>query len=155
MDQQIATQIKKLVSDFLSQLGFAKDCSVSVDFDDDSKYYQIQIQTEEESLLVGYRGDTLAALQLLVSQHLNAQTGNWYNLNINVNDYRQRREESVYALADTAVSQAVSTGQPQILPPLPPNERRLVHVYLADNSEVTTESHGEGRSRSVIVSPKK
>ncbi|MEK7091109.1 MAG: R3H domain-containing nucleic acid-binding protein [Patescibacteria group bacterium] len=147
-------KIRELLSQFLTQLGYASPYEVTVVFDSENKIYQITINTSDPAILVGYHGDTISSLQLLLSQHLHSATAEWTSVSINVNDYRQRREQALQAMADTIVSRVVSTHQPEALPPLPSNERRVVHVYLTDHPQVTTASQGEGRFRTVVVSPK-
>ena len=147
-------KIKELLSQFLSQLGYTSPYEATVVLDEESKIYQVTINTSDPAILIGYHGDTISSLQLLLAQHLHSQTTEWISISINVNDYRQRREQALQAMADTVVARVIATGQPEALPPLPANERRLLHVYLTDHPRVTTESQGEGRFRSVSISPK-
>src|SRR3989344_3589349 len=139
-------------TNFLSQTGFGSEVEVEVQFEDD--VYLITLQTPSPALLIGYHGETLSSLQLVLGQHLHAAPGQWLNLSVNVNDYRERRETALKSLADSAVSQVVTSGQPHSLPPLPASERRVIHLYLTDHPHVATPSQGVGRSRSVIISPK-
>ncbi|MBI2008702.1 KH domain-containing protein [Candidatus Amesbacteria bacterium] len=148
----LSTQILKITTDFLSRTGFGSEIEVEVKLEED--VYHIMLQTPSPALLIGYHGETLSALQLILGQHLHAATGQWLNLSLNVNDYRERRETALKSLADSAVSQVTASGQPHVLPPLPASERRVVHLYLTDHPQVTTTSQGIGRSRSVIISPK-
>lgn len=137
---------------FLSQTGFGSEVEVEVKFEDDA--YHITLQTPSPALLIGYHGETLSALQLILGQHLHAATGQWLNLSVNVNDYKERRETVLKSLADSTINQVVATGLPHTLPPLPASERRVIHLYLTDHPQVSTSSQGVGRSRSVIISPK-
>jgi len=127
---------------------------VTIVFSPDQNIYNVLLKTDNPGLIIGYHGENLSALQLLLAQHLHNQVGEWLNLSLNVNDYRQRREASLHALADSAVARVIASGQPHSLPPMPAAERRLVHLYLADHPDVTTASEGVGRSRSVIISPR-
>jgi spoIIIJ-associated protein len=142
-----------LTQKLLDQLGLSAGVEVSVNYDSKNQLYQVLLQSSRPALLIGFHGETLSAIQLFLGQHLHAQIGEWVNLSVNVNDYRERRESSLTALADTAVSQVLATGQPHSLPPMPANERRVVHMYLSDNPQVTTSSEGTGRSRCIIISP--
>lgn len=147
-------KIKELLSRFLSQLGYTSPYETTVVLDEANKIYQVTINTSDPAVLIGYHGDTISSLQLLLAQHLHSQSGEWTSITINVNDYRQRREQALQAMADTVVNRVIATNQPEALPPLPANERRIVHVYLTDHPQVTTESQGEGRFRTVVISPK-
>lgn len=139
---------------FLSALGFDEELQVAVNFIPDDNLYSVVLTTSSPAVLIGYHGDNLAAMQVFMSQHLFSKTGEWLNLSLNVNDYRERRESALQAMADAAVEKVLASSQPYTMPPLPANERRIIHVYLAESTQVTTESVGEGRQRSVMISPK-
>jgi spoIIIJ-associated protein len=139
---------------FLSQIGFGPEVGIQVQLDPENSLYQILFQTTNPSLLIGYHGENLTSMQLLLSQHLHAQLDEWLNLSLNVNDYKERRQFTLHSLADTAVSQVISTNLAHSLPPMPASERRIVHLYLANHPRVSTTSQGTGRSRSVVISPK-
>jgi spoIIIJ-associated protein len=146
--------ISKYTGQFLEALGFADQVTVSLNFDKPNNLYQILFQTPEPSLLIGYHGDNLFAMQSLLGLHLHAKLDEWINLSLNVNDYRERREFTLHSLADTAVSRVIATGHPHSLPPMSAAERRIIHLYLSNHPRVSTSSQGVGKNRSVIVSPK-
>ncbi|MEK7155021.1 MAG: R3H domain-containing nucleic acid-binding protein [Patescibacteria group bacterium] len=154
MNKKLATQVRDLVAEFLSKLGFTAEYETTVDFDTTENHYMVTVTTPDPSVLIGYHGDTISSLQLLLSQHLHAATGEWVSVSLNINDYRERRETALHALADTIVEKVLATGLPQTLPALPANERRVIHVYLSEHPQVTTASQGEGRFRTVVISPK-
>ncbi len=139
---------------FLQALGFDDQLEVAVNYSPDDDMYMAVLSTSTPAPLIGFHGDNLAAMQSIMSQHLFSKTGEWLNLSLNVNDYRERREAALQAMADAAVDKVVTSGQSYTLPPLPANERRVVHVYLSEHAKVTTESVGEGRQRSVMIVPK-
>jgi len=146
--------VTKYTQEFIDRLGFSDKVAVSVNFDKTQDLYQILFQTDEPSLLIGYHGDNLFAMQSLLGLHFHSQFDQWLNLSLNVNDYRERREFTLHSLADTAVSRVISTGHPHSLPPMSASERRVVHLYLSNHPRVSTSSQGVGKNRSVIVSPK-
>ena len=154
MNKKLATQVRDLVAEFLSKLGFTAEYETTVDFDTTANHYMVTVTTPDPAVLIGYHGDTISSLQLLLSQHLHAATGEWVSVSLNINDYRERRETALHALADTMVEKVLATSLPQTLPTLPANERRVIHVYLSEHSQVTTASQGEGRFRTVVISPK-
>jgi spoIIIJ-associated protein len=147
-------KINQYCQEFLHQLGFGPDVTVEVRLDEATTTYQILFHTDNPSLLIGYHGENLTSMQLILSQHLHAVFDEWLNLSLNVNDYRERRQFTLHSLADTAVSRVLATGQPHSLPPMPASERRLVHLYLAEHPRVSTSSQGLGKNRTIIVSPK-
>lgn len=142
------------VNDFCSRLGFPQDLQVSANYDPQNDLYQVLVQTANPGPVIGFHGETLSSLQLIIGQHLHRNLGQWLNLSINVNDYRERRETSLKSLADSAVSQVLQTQTPHSLPPMPSSERRIIHLYLAENPDISTSSEGQGRNRYIIISPK-
>ncbi len=156
MAKDFVNQVGQVTRDFLDQLGFGPEVVVTVNQTDgpDEVRYEVSLQTTQPALVIGYHGETLSALQLFLSQHLKSKTGEWLNLSVNVNDYRERRESTLSSLADSVAQRVISTGQPHSLPPMSAGERRTIHMHLADHPQVITTSEGVGRSRSVIISPK-
>lgn len=148
---------KEIVSSLLGYLGI--EASVDVEIDKGEQLVKGQIEPAVPGILIGRHGETLMALQYLAGLILRSRLG-WqsgedgYHVVLNVGDWRLRREETVKALAVSASERAKSTGEPQTLYDLFPSERRLVHVLLSGDSEVTTESEGEGRDRRLVVKPR-
>ena len=146
--------ITSITQEFITQLGFPDDITIEVKPDPDSQIYNILLSTPNAALVIGYHGETLAAIQLLLSLHLHSRIEEWVNISVNVNDYRERRASSLHALADSVVARVVATSQSHTLPPMPSNERRVIHMYLSNHPQVSTTSTGEGRSRALVISPK-
>lgn len=152
MNNSLVPAISDYTVKFLKELGVP--AIVTVNFDLGNNLYLISLSSDNPGLLIGYHGDTLGSFQLILAQHLKTQTGQWLNLSVNINDYRERRETALHELAESVANQVVATGQPHTLTPLPANERRIIHLHLSNHSRVTTSSVGEGRSRSIVISPK-
>lgn len=150
----IQTELTQTVQSFLSQMGFGQNVTFEVSRDLEDDRYQVLLKSDTPALLIGYHGNTLSGLQLFLSQHLHQKLGEWINLSVDVNDYRQRREQSLKILADSTVEKVLSSNQAYILPPMSASERRVVHVYLSEHPQVSTASSGEGKQRSVVISPK-
>ncbi|HEX6818155.1 MAG TPA: RNA-binding cell elongation regulator Jag/EloR [Ktedonobacterales bacterium] len=105
------------------------------------------------SLLIGRRGETLSALQLLVNLIVAKQTGHHERIHIDAEGYRARREDNLRAMAQRVAAQVRRSGAPIMLEAMPPNERRIIHMELAESPDVSTESTGEGEARRVVISP--
>lgn len=148
--------IEKVVEDIaaetLSLLGI--EGKIDVSQNKESESVTVQLETQEAGILIGHHGETIDALQVFLNQAVFNKTGEWYRIIVNIGDYRERREESLQSLAEGAAAKAKETGQPQHLFNLKPNERRIVHMVLADDATLTTESEGEGRDRHIVVKPK-
>ena len=108
---------------------------------------------DDSGLLIGRRGETLRALQFLVSFMAARKLEDRINLFLDVAGYQERRYESLNNLAQRVAQRVATTGRSIPLEPMPPNERRVVHMALADNPEVTTASSGFGDGRHVVVEP--
>ncbi|MGO8949306.1 MAG: RNA-binding cell elongation regulator Jag/EloR [Ktedonobacterales bacterium] len=110
---------------------------------------------ETISLLIGRRGETLASIQLLVNLIVSKQTGNRERVIIDAERYRERREQNLRSMAARVADQVRRSGHPIMLEAMPPNERRIIHMVLAETSDIATESTGEGDQRRVVVSLKR
>ncbi len=110
---------------------------------------------ETVSLLIGRRGETLASIQLLVNLIVSKQTGNRERIIIDAERYRERREQNLRSMAARVADQVRRSGHPIMLEAMPPNERRIIHMVLAETSDIATESTGEGDQRRVVVSLKR
>ncbi len=114
---------------------------------------KINVTGDDLSMLIGKRGKTLNALQYVTRLILGKELERGVPLSIDVEGYRKRREQQVRQIARRVAQQVINTNRRQALEPMPPNERRFVHIELRDNSQVYTESAGEDPNRKVVVYP--
>ena len=110
---------------------------------------------ENLGLLIGRRGETLAALQLLVSLIVSHRTRHRMRIIVDAENYRERREENLRSLALRVAQQVRNYRRSIALEAMPPHERRIVHIALADSKDISTESIGEGEERRVVISLKR
>ncbi len=115
----------------------------------------IQGINENLGLLIGRRGETLSALQLLVSLMVGHRTKHRMRIIVDAENYRQRREENLRSLALRVAQQVRNYRRAIALEAMPPNERRIVHMALAESKDIGTESIGEGDARRVVISLKR
>lgn len=113
----------------------------------------VDISGDDLSILIGHRGETLDALQYISRLMLGKELERSVPLIIDVQGYRNRREQQIRRLARSIADQVVQTNRSQSLEPMPANERRIAHLELQDDKEVYTESSGLGRHRKVVVYP--
>ena len=106
-------------------------------------------------VLIGRRGETLASLQYILRLMVSQQLGKWYDLVVDVEQYKVRRQRNLEQLARRMAEQAISTGRTVRLEPMPRAERRIIHLTLRDHPQVTSVSEGEGDRRKVTIVPKK
>ncbi|HEX9617250.1 MAG TPA: RNA-binding cell elongation regulator Jag/EloR [Anaerolineales bacterium] len=114
----------------------------------------VNVNGDDLSILIGRHAETLNALQYIASLIISKEIGRSLPLVVDVEGYRARRESQLRQLARRMAEQAVRTGRRQVLEPMPANERRIVHIELRDNSEVTTESVGEEPRRKITIIPR-
>jgi spoIIIJ-associated protein len=115
----------------------------------------IQGINENLGLLIGRRGETLAALQLLVSLIVGHRTKHRMRIIIDAENYRERREANLRSLALRVAQQVRNYHRSIALEAMPPHERRIVHIALSDSKDISTESIGEGDARRVVISLKR
>ena len=115
----------------------------------------IQGMNENLGLLIGRRGETLSALQLLVSLIVGHRTKHRMRIIVDAENYRERREENLRSLALRVAQQVRNYRRSIALEAMPPHERRIVHIALSDSKDISTESIGEGEARRVVISLKR
>jgi spoIIIJ-associated protein len=115
----------------------------------------LEVDGEDLGILIGRRGETLAALQYIMRLIVAHQQKARVPLTVDVEGYKQRRYGSLRELALRLAQKAVSTRQSMTLEPMPADERRIVHLALSVNPDVVTQSVGEGELRKVVIMPRK
>ena len=115
----------------------------------------LNIIGDDLGVLIGRQNETLSALEFITRLMTNQQTHSRTGFIVDVNGYRAKRAESLRRLALRMADQVSQTGRMVALEPMPPAERRIVHLALRDHPSVTTQSVGEGDCRKVTVIPKK
>ena len=114
----------------------------------------VDIHGHDLSILIGRKAETLNALQFISKLIVSKELEQAIPLLVDVEGYRKRRERQLRQLAKRVSEQVTETGRSQALEPMPPNERRLIHIELRSNPDVNTESTGEGNRRKVVIYPK-
>ncbi|MBQ9796001.1 MAG: KH domain-containing protein [Clostridia bacterium] len=146
------TRIQEKGKEFL--LGLAKmldenaTCEVSVNENE----VTFALQGEKLGKLIGYHGDNLQALQVLLSG-LKMRGEGGIRLFLDIDGYKANRNQSIIDLANKTAEQAVKIERNIHLDPMNAYERRIVHTTLQEREDVTTESTGEGEKRHVVVKP--
>ena len=129
--------------------------SPSVEIDEEEKLILVDVKGEDTSDLIGKRGQTLDALQYLVSIIANKGDENHYRVKLDTMNYRERRQKTLENLAKNIASKVKKTRKKIVLEPMNPYERRIIHSYLQGDKYVTTKSEGEEPNRKVVVYYKK
>ncbi len=114
---------------------------------------QITLKGEGLGVVIGHRGETLDALQYLVSLAANAGVSGYYRVVLNTGDFREKREQTLIALAKRMAEQSIRSGKCRTLEPMNPYERRIIHTTIQSIDGVTSTSFGEGNGRRVVIAP--
>ncbi len=138
-----------MLQDLLDKMGVGASVAVrSVDGP-----VQLDVTGRDLGLLIGWRGETLRALQAVANMLVARELGE-RRVIVDVERYRQRREHTVREIAYRAARQVKMTGDPITLDAMQPFERRAIHLALEDDAAVQTNSIGEEPNRRVVVSPR-
>jgi spoIIIJ-associated protein len=111
----------------------------------------LDIKGDDLGILIGRRGQTLASLEYITKLVVVGRLRAWIPLTVDVGGYKKRRRDSLQRLALYLAEQVKSRRRAITMEPMPADERRIVHLTLADNPDVTTHSIGEGESRKVVI----
>ncbi len=114
----------------------------------------LNIKGDDLGILIGRRGQTLSCLQYIVRLIVGHQMEARVPVVIDVEGYKQRRYQALEAFARHMAEQVEARGAPFTLEPMPADERRIIHLALADHPDVITESIGQGEARRVVILPK-
>lgn len=147
--------VKKTATDLLDLLEVAiKEVAVEKG-EENQLIANIAVSEEDSGVLIGYHGENLNAFQYILGQIVNRGREEWTKIFVNINNYRLQREAELRQMAKNAAARAISTGDEIEMPYLTPAERRIIHLELAERSDVSSFSEGEDRVRRLIISPKK
>jgi len=138
------------VSMLLAHMG-CQDAQVDIKEDDGRVVVSIQVKEEDSGMMIGRRGETIEALQKVFTLTFRDKLGE-KRVTIAMNDYFDRRRETITRIAEEAVARVTSTNHPYTLPYLSSEERRFIHTLLKDRG-VETVSDGMGRDRRLTVFP--
>lgn len=146
-----------VVAELMTKMGFdvAVDYKLT-DVDDMTgrRMVIVEISGEDLGTLIGPRGETLNAIQYLTRLMVGHKLHRRAELMVDVQGYRERRAQALARLAERMAHKALKRRRPMILEPMPPYERRIIHMTLRDFEGVTTSSVGEGKRRRVRIIPK-
>lgn len=149
------TAILFAINKILGLMGTEANVSIEhrISEDDQREFYHVDINGDDLSYLIGRRAETLNAIQYMVSLIISHQYNRWVPVQIDIQNYRKRRQTELQKLARRMADQVVATGRRQTLEAMPANERRIIHIELRKRDDVYTESVGEEPYRKVYIYP--
>jgi spoIIIJ-associated protein len=153
VDINLALEGKKYIESILQAMNITYQLEVRSLNNETEIYYNIH--TDENPLLIGVKGKTLDALQLLVRNLLQTYTKELLVVNVDVGGYRETRKHQLEVLATKIAKDVAKSKVPVKLKPMSSYERRIIHNKLSEWRDVYTESEGEGTDRCLVIKPKK
>lgn len=140
---------------FLNKVFDSMDMKVEIDCSESSEALDISLNGEGMGVLIGRRGETLDALQYLVSIVVNKGDNEFVRIILDAEDYRRKRKETLERLANRLAAKVARDRKNVTLEPMNAYERRIIHTVLQNNKYVETSSIGEDPNRRIIISYKK
>lgn len=149
MPKSAVDDAKYFVSELLTKIGLTYELNVKID----ANIITLDVSGEKMGLLIGKRGDTLDAIQMLAGLYVNRNKSNPYiKVNIDTENYRKKREETLVRLAHGLARSVIRDKKSVTLEPMTANERRIIHSALQNNPKIKTYSVGEEPNRRMVVS---
>jgi spoIIIJ-associated protein len=144
----IDTNLKKI----FSLIGIKPEYSIDAD---EEGVYNVKISGDNLNFLIGFRGQSLEALQTLLKLIVFRKTAQQIVLSIDINNYKNQKSEKLQEMARGFIDKVRFFEKEIELPFMNPWERRQIHMFVAEYEDVISESTGEGESRRVVLKPKK
>ena len=153
-EEEIA-KVEQKVTKFLEEFikGF-DNLTYNIDIDKEKAFINVKIDGEDARVLIGYRGEVLNALQVILNSLTNQESHSRVKVILNVSNYKEKREQSLIELADKISKTVYKTGKTITLEPMMAYERKIIHTRLQSNNRVSTYSVGEEPYRKVVISKK-
>lgn len=156
MTTEAIEKAKENISEFLNV--FLKQVSkeeLTFKISNDEYYMIVEILGEQTNTLIGYRGETLNALQTLLGSIANKDIEEKVRVVLDISGYKEKRKKVLEELADKISKTVIRTGKKVTLEPMPAYERKIIHSRLQGNKKITTESVGEEPHRKIVVELKR
>lgn len=143
--------IEKFLNDWLKKIDESIQYSIKIE----DYSINIDIKGESSGLLIGYRGETLNALQTILSTIANRNFNDRIRIVLDIENYRSKREKILEELAEKISRTVLKNGKSITLEPMTAYERKIIHSKLQDNDKIETYSIGEGDNRRIVIDRKK
>ncbi|NJD03941.1 MAG: protein jag [Ruminiclostridium sp.] len=139
---------------FLTDVFSKMKISVDIETEEDEETILLKIKGKDSGIIIGRRGETLDALQYLTSLVVNKNREEYKRVTVDIENYRQKREETLVRLANRLAERVVRYRKNVTLEPMNPYERRIIHSSLQNNKMVETYSVGDEPNRKVVITIK-
>ncbi|NLO81987.1 MAG: protein jag [Clostridiales bacterium] len=150
----VKSDVKDEVKEFLTKLLSYMEIEAKISITEDDSKIMVRLSGQNMGLLIGYRGETLDALQYLTNLAINKNNTEYKRIIIDTEEYRSKREETLRRLAKRLANKVQKTKRSIVLEPMNPYERRIIHSTLQNHPNVITYSEGDEPYRKVIIKAK-
>ncbi len=148
--EAVTPEVVKKAEDFVTTLIEKMDVEAKISTEVEDGRLKIDLGTES-STLIGYHGDVLDSIEYLTNYIINHESEKFYHVVVDCNGYREKRKESLIALANKMAAKCIKIRHKITLEPMNSNERKIIHSALADNDQIFTRSEGHEPNRHVVI----
>jgi spoIIIJ-associated protein len=149
-NSDIAEEAKNILETLIAHLGLTADVQV-IEASEEKQPITLNICGDDLGVLIGRRGQALSSLQYVVKLIIAEKFKLWAPINVDIEGYKKRRYEALKNLAMRVADQVKNSKRSMNLEPMPADERRIIHLALADNPDVSTHSIDYGEKRKVVI----
>ena len=143
----------KIVEDFVKELtGKLKQSEIEYKLNIVGEYIEVELNGENAGYLIGYRGETLNSIQVIMNSVLKNRMKTHLKVTVDICGYKKERVKTLEQLAERVANTVIKTGKTVTLDPMIPYERKIIHSKLQENSKIRTHSVGEEPYRKIVIS---
>ena len=143
----------KIVEDFVKELtGKLKQSEIEYKLNIVGEYIEVELNGENAGYLIGYRGETLNSIQVIMNSVLKNRMKTHLKVTLDICGYKKERVKTLEQLAERVANTVIKTGKTVTLDPMRPCERKIIHSKLQENSKIRTHSVGEEPYRKIVIS---
>lgn len=153
-DNEVDEIARQVLGDMLRTMGIIATVTVNK-ASDTSEPVTLNIEGDDLGVLIGRRGQALSSLQYLLRLIVSEKIKKWVSINVDVDWYKKRHYEALKKLALHLAEQVSKMRRSITMEPMPPDERRIIHISLANHPDVMTQSTGDGEERRVVIQTRK
>jgi spoIIIJ-associated protein len=150
----MSTDLDSQVIDFVKQVVGAMGLTLDIDVEETPDHIRLNLSGDGADVLLKRKGEALDALQVIVNTAFRRDARGDRHYVVDAMGFRKSKDAELRQMAKFLVDKAKSSGQPQEIGPLNPYARRIVHLTVADDPEVSSESIGDAFLKTVVISPK-
>ena len=152
MEEKDIKKAQEIIKEFFKKIGLEEEPVITPPRRAEKTFF-VKIEVADPKILIGEQGKTLSLLQHLIKAILRKQISEEFYIDIDVNRYKEKKIRYLKELARSVANEVSLSKKEKILDPMPAYERRIIHLELAERSDVTTESIGKEPYRRVVVKP--